>query len=597
MKDKTEIRTESQKTRRRLLAYLSGYKTQFALALFCMICFGATDGVVPFLIKHILDGIFVARDEALLYLFPIVLIAFALIRAAVDFGQQFLMSRVGHSIVRDLRNNINEHLLSLTPDYFVKNSVGSILSRITSDVMLVKTLLTDSVAAVLRDVVRIIALLIAAIYLDPWLALIGIIVFPICIIPVSKFGKRMRKLSKRGQDAIGTLSSMLQESVTGSRVVQVFGRERYEKDRFEEENERLTRTFVKSERVRALTGPVNEVIASFAVAGIILYGGYSVIGGLRSQGDFIAFIFALFLLYDPFKRLSRVHMQVQQGLSGAERIFEVLDTKPKVIDPEFPEALGSVNDVELKHVSFSYEGSARHALKDISLHIEENSKVALVGFSGAGKSTLIDLIPRFIDPGEGQVFVTGVDVSKARISDLRKRIALVGQHTFLFHDTIYANIAYGNPTATLESVEQAAKAAFAYDFIMQLPNGFQTIVGESGHSLSGGERQRVAIARAILKDAPILILDEATAALDNRAEREVQAAIEALERNRTSVVIAHRLSTVRNADKIIVLREGHIVEAGTHKELLEKEGEYSKLYALQFAQEEGVERVHEAVAN
>ena len=562
-----------------------------------MVFFGATDGAIPFLIKHVLDGIFVEQNKSLLYLFPIVLVAFAISRAALDFGQQFLMSRVGHNIVKDIRNDLNNHVLRLTPDYFIKNSVGSILSRVTSDVMLVKTLLTDSVSAILRDVVRIIALLIAAIYLDPWLALIGFVVFPIGIIPVYKFGKKMRKLSKRGQDAIGSLSSMLQETIVGSKVVQVFGREEFEKERFQEENDRLTKTFVKSERIRALTGPVNEVIASVAVAGIILYGGYSVIGGLRSQGDFIAFLFALFLLYDPFKRLSRVHMQIQQGLSGAERIFEILDTKPKVLNPVDPVRLSDKNNIKLEGVNFKYDGSSRHALYDANLEIPENAKVALVGFSGAGKSTLIDLIPRFIDPSNGMVSIGGIDISKVDLSELRGRIALVGQHTFLFHDTIYANIAYGNASATQESVEQAAKAAYAYNFISVLPDGFNTVVGEGGHSLSGGERQRIAIARAILKDAPILILDEATAALDNRAEREVQAAIEELEKNRTSLVIAHRLSTVRNADTIVVLREGRIIEKGSHSELLALKGEYAKLYSLQFSLEEESRVVHEAAVN
>jgi len=567
---------------KRVFAYLKVYKKQFILALLCMTIFGASDGAVPFIVKYILDGVFTEQNISLLYILPILIIIFAVLRALCDFGQNFLMSRMGHFIVRDLRNDINSHLLKLSPDFFHKNSSGNLLSRITSDVLLVRTLLTDSVSALTRDTIRIVALIIAAFILDPTLALIAFVAFPIGIYPVYKFGKQMRKLSRRGQNAIGSLSTLLQETVVGHKVVAIFGREKYEKKRFEEENENLTRTFVKSEKIRAVTGPVNEVLASFAISGVILYGGLSVIGGYRSQGDFIAFLIAVFLLYDPFKKLSRVHNAIQQGISGAERIFEVLDTEPTVKEPLKPQRMGERMDICLKGVSFSYQKDKQPALSDVSLEVKEGQKVALVGFSGAGKSTLIDLIPRFIDVEQGSVEIGGVDVKNIKISDLRSRIALVGQHTFLFNDTIFNNIAYGKIGATKEEVIEAARAAYAYDFIMNAPQGFSAVVGEGGLTLSGGERQRIAIARAILKNAPILILDEATASLDNQSEYEVQAAIKKLERDRTTIVIAHRLSTVRDADAIVVLKEGQVVERGTHDELLKGSGEYAKLHAMQF---------------
>lgn len=582
---------------RRVLSYLRPHKKQFVLALLCMVVFGASEGGIPFLIKHMLDGVFADQNRSLLYVLPVVLVLFAIFRAAFDFGQQFLMARVGHRIIQDLRNDLNKHILKLSPAYFLQNSSANIIARITSDVMLVKTILTDSVSAVIRDSIRIIALLSAAIYLDPVLALVAFVVFPIGIFPVVKFGRKMRRLSKTGQEAIGTLSGMLQESILGNKVVKVFRREAFEKKRFQTENERLTRTFVKSEKVRAITGPLNEVLASFAVAGIILYGGYSVIGGFRSQGDFIAFLASVFLLYDPFKKLSRVHNTIQQGISGAERIFEVLDTTPGVNEPETPLPLGSTNTIEFKNVSYSYKGDDEQALRDVSLKVPQGSKVALVGFSGSGKSTLVDLIPRFMDPQKGEVTIGGRDIAKCSLAELRDRIAMVDQHTFLFHDTIANNIAYGRQDASRDEIIDAAKAAYAYDFIMQLPDGFDTVVGESGLTLSGGERQRIAIARAILKKAQILILDEATAALDNRSEREVQAALEVLAEGRTSVVIAHRLSTVRDADLIVVLKEGRIVERGTHVDLLDKEGEYAKLYALQFAGEQHEAEADEAPIN
>lgn len=577
---------------RRVLRYIRPYSGVFTLGLLCMIIFGATDGALPILLKHILDGVFQDKDQSLLLLIPFVVIIFALIRGVTDFGQQYLMARVGHGVVRDLRNSLNQHILKLSNDFFLSNSSANLLSRITSDVVLVRTLLTDAFASVLRDGVRIVALIASAVYLDPTLAVIALIAFPIGIYPVYKFGRRMRRLSKRGQEEIGSLSSMLHESITGHRVVKAFGRENFEKEKFEEKNQELTKTFLKSERVRALTGPVNEIIASLAIAGVIYYGGVSVISEVRTQGDFLAFLIALFLLYDPFKKLTRMNSTVQQGMSGAERIFEILDTEPTILDTVNPKQLGPSNNIEFRDVHFSY-GPGRPVLRGVTLSVPEGKKVAIVGLSGAGKTTLIDLIPRFIEPKTGSVSIGGVSLKEVALKDLRSRIALVGQHTFLFNDTIANNILYGRSGASIEDVQKAARAAFAHDFIMRLKDGYQTIVGEGGYSLSGGERQRIAIARAILKNAPILLLDEATASLDNQSEREVQKALEALEHNRTCVIIAHRLSTVQNADKIIVMKAGEIVEEGQHDELLKRGGEYSNLHSLQF---ERRERVHEEAA-
>jgi len=547
-----------------------------------MVLFGASDGGVPFLVKSILDGIFARQDKFLLYLLPAILILYTALRALFDFGQQYLITRVGHNIIRDIRNDLNSHLLELSPDFFIKSESGDLISRMTSDVLLVRGLLTDSAASIIRDSIRIVALLVAALYLDPFLALISFVFFPLGIYPVYRFGKKLRKLGRVGQDSIGKLSSMLQETILGNRVIRIFGREPFEAERFATENASLTKTFVKAEKVRAISGPVNEVLASLVISGVILYGGFSVIGGVRSQGDFVAFLLAVFLLYDPFKRLSRVHTVVSQGISGVDRILEILDTKPSILEIAEPQQLSGANNISFEHVSFWYEHS-KPVLQEISLEIPDKSRVALVGFSGAGKTTLVDLIPRFIDPRFGAVKIGGVDVSKVKLADLRSRIAMVGQHTFLFNDTIYNNIAYGKPKATREEVMEAARAAYAYDFISSLPRGFESIIGEGGFTLSGGERQRIAIARAILKDAPILILDEATASLDNRSEREVQSALDALEKDRTTVVIAHRLSTVRSADMIVVLKEGRVVESGKHEELLRFEGEYARLHALQFS--------------
>ena len=571
---------------RRILGFLRPYKLQFIAALGCMVLFGASDGIVPFLVKHILDGIFADQDKTMLTVLPIMLVAFTIFRALADFGQEFLISKVGLNIVRDIRKQVHAHLLELSAGFYIKHSSGSLLARFTSDVLLVKTFLTNSLASIIRDSIRVVALLIAAVYLDPILALISFVIFPLGLFPVYKFGRRMRRLSRKGQEAIGSLSSLIQETIVGNRVVKIFCREDYEKERFQAENEKLNNTFIKSERIRAVSGPVNEILGSFAISGVILYGGFSVISGVRSQGEFIAFLLSVFLLYDPFKKLSRVNSAVQQGASGAERIFELLDTAPEIVDPITPVNLPKSNAIDFENVYFSYNESGDWILEDIQLHVPEGGKFALVGHSGAGKTTLVDLIPRFIEPKKGKIKIGGMDISKVSLKDLRARITMVSQHTFLFNDSIYNNIAYGNPSTTEQQIVAASKAAHAYDFIMGLPDGFNTVVGQDGLSLSGGERQRISIARALLKDAPILILDEATASLDNRSEREVQAALEKLQENRTTIVIAHRLSTIRNADCIIVVDDGKIVEAGNHQELLDRGGPFARLYALQFAQEE-----------
>jgi subfamily B ATP-binding cassette protein MsbA len=558
----------------------------FWAALVLMVLFGATDGVVPFLVKHILDGVFTRRDEGLLFLLPAMIVGFSIVRAVSDFGQQFMMASVGHKVTEDIRNDVNRHVLSLSPDFFIRTSTAEILSRVTSDVLLIRTLLTDSSAAVIRDVIRVLVLLGSCIYLDPTLSLIAFVFFPLAGYPIALLGKRMRKLSRRGQEAIGQLAALFQESMQGHRVVKIFCREQFEQQRFERGNRDLTQTFIKSERVKALAGPINEVLASLAISGVLLYGGYTVISGARTAGGFMAFLVSVFLMYEPFKKLSRVNATVQQGMAGAQRIFEILDTAPTILDPAEPVPLPHARTIELRGVSFDYPNTSNgersvSALRNVSLVIPEGKTVALVGFSGSGKSTLVDLVPRFIDPSSGVVLLGGVDLRSLTLADLRSAVAMVGQHTFLFNDTVYNNIAYGNPNASREEVLQAAKAAYAVEFIERLPHGFDTEVGEGGMSLSGGERQRLAIARAILKNAPILILDEATASLDTRAEREVQMAVEALVKGRTTLVIAHRLSTIREADLIVVMSEGAIVEHGSHEQLIARGGEYSRLHGLQ----------------
>ncbi len=574
-------------TFKRLLAYIRPYRKTFIFALISMLIFGATDGVVPFLIKSILDDVFGARNEQMLYALPVIIVLFAIVRGVFGFTERFLTASIGLWVVRDIRNDLGSHLLSLSPAYFSGQRSGELLSIVNNDTLLLRGALTEGVASLLRDSVRILALLIAACYLDPVLALVGIAAFPLGILPMFRYGRKVRRYSKSGQERSGGLTSILQEMILGNRIIQAFSREDYERERFKRENEQLTTSLQRAEKYGALSHPTNELIASVAIALITLYGGLSVISGVRTQGGFLAFIAALFLLYEPFKKLGRVNAVIQMSLASGERIFRILDTQPMVRDrPGAKELVINKPDIEYDDVCFSYEqreGKAPLALDHVSLRIPAGKTLALVGMSGGGKSTLVSLLPRFFDPTHGEIRISGENIAEVSVASLRRAISLVSQHTFLFNDTVYNNIAYGRADASPEQVMAAAEAANADLFIRKLARGYDTVIGEQGFSLSGGERARIAIARALLKDAPILILDEATASLDSESELLVQEAIERLMSHRTVLVIAHRLATIRRADEIAVVVSGRVVERGTHESLLRSNGEYAKLYRLQFA--------------
>ncbi|MDD2942376.1 MAG: ABC transporter transmembrane domain-containing protein [bacterium] len=582
-------------TNRRLISYLKPYKGKFAFALGAMTIYGATDGGVPILIQSVLDDIFGSHNTTMLYVLPVALIIFAAIRGLFGFIQRYYMASIGLAIIEDMRNQISDHLMSLSPAFYGRHTSGTLLSRMTNDTLQVKVALTESVTSLLRDSIRVLALFVTALWLDPILALIAFVGFPFGLYPVIRFGKKVRRLSRVGQEQFGGLTSLLQEMVLGHKVVQSFCMEEQEKKRFRAENSILTRTFKKAEKYGALSGPTNEFVASLAISAIIIYGGLSVVNGVRTQGDFIAFLTAMFLLYEPVKKLGRINAGLQAGSAAADRIFEILDTKSEVYDmPGARELVTSDYSVRFEDVYFAYPGTWRAAttesaakekwtLDNISLHLPHGQTLALVGESGGGKSTVASLLLRFFDPQLGRITVGGHDIRELTLESLRSRISYVSQNTFLFNDSIYNNIAYGRPGVSREEVIAAAHAASAHNFIMQLPDGYDTSVGEHGTSLSGGERARVAIARALLKDAPILILDEATAALDSESEKAVQGAIDTLMAGRTVIVIAHRLATIRKADSIAVIVSGRVVEQGTHEELLARGGVFEKLHSIQFA--------------
>ncbi|MBM3300348.1 MAG: ABC transporter ATP-binding protein, partial [Deltaproteobacteria bacterium] len=537
---------------------------------------------LAYLVKPALDEIFFNKDLRMLYLIPLVVILVYVVKGVCDFGQYYLMAFIGQSVIRDLRSLMFRKLEGMSVSFFVSHSTGELVSRMSNDVMLVQGAMTSAITGVVRDAVTVVALIFVVFYRDFTLALIALIVFPLAIYPLLQFGKRLKRYSRRMLVTLEDITERLNETITGIRIVKAFAMEDYEHARFEEVNRTLFNAFMRRFKVRALSNPVMETLGGIGVCAIVFYGGYQVISGTSTQGTFFSFMAALIMLYEPIKRINEVNITIQEGVSAGERIFALLDTAEEVVDRPDAMPLDFVtNEIVYDHVHFSY--LATPVLKDVTMRIKVGEAVAIVGESGVGKSTLLDLLPRFYDPTSGRVLIDVTDIRNLTQRSLREKIGIVTQQTILFDDTVRNNIAYGRPDLPLEKVMSAARAAKAHDFIMSLPQGYDTFIGENGVKLSGGERQRIAIARALLKDPPILILDEATSNLDSDSEKAVQDALETLMKGRTTLVVAHRLSTVRNVDRIYVLVDGQVVEQGNHDELLALDGEFARLYQLQFA--------------
>lgn len=565
----------------RLLAYLKPYIwPYFTLAMMCMVAFGATDGVLPFLIQKIIDDVFTRKDEAALAYLPSVIVAIFAFRGLMNFGQSYFNDYVGLRIINDVRNGLNRHFQALSVSFFYRHPTGTLLARVNSDVHLLRYAITDALASFMKDAVSLSALMVVAFMKDWFLASMAFVVFPASVLPIMRLSRKIKRFTRRGQIRTGTLTALLQESIQGNRIVKAFGMEKYEDQRYQDENWRLFKQSLRASRIKAIVAPSMEMLASIGIGAVVWYGGWSVINGGRTQGEFMAFMAAMFLMYGPFKGIARTYTAVHQGLAGAERVFEILDEAPEIADKADAQVARPFSkNVQFHNVSFAYKDAP--VLKGVDLTVEAGQRVALVGMSGVGKSTLADLIPRFYDVRGGRVTIDGVDVRDLTVPSLRAQIGIVTQHTFLFNDTIRNNIAYGDPGRRIEDIITAAKAANAHEFISALPDGYDAVIGEMGMQLSGGQRQRLAIARALLKNAPILILDEATSSLDAESERLVQEALETLMATRTTIVIAHRLSTIRKADRIVVLVDGGVAEQGTHEELLRKNGEYGRLYSIQ----------------
>jgi subfamily B ATP-binding cassette protein MsbA len=565
----------------RLLAYLRPYVWPRAvMAVVLMLAFSGVEGLIPFVSRDVLNRILQDKElSSLRWVVPAV-VTVAFVRGFLDFGAQYLTDWIGGRVVTDMRKQLTAHLQALDLAYFNRRRAGQIVSRVMADVALVRGTVTDAVTSIFQDMTRLIVLAGAAVYMDWVLALLALCLFPVAGLPLRYFSQQLRQTSRRQQESVGRLNAMLHENIQGNRVVKAFAREAFEARRFADQTERIFQVGMRASLIRAL--PITEILAGIAVAGIIWYGGASVIRGVRTPGDFFAFLVAVFLLYEPFKKLVRTNYTIQQGLGGADRVFELLDTPPGVREKPDAVVLRGVRDaIAFEDVGFAYE-PGEPVLGHIDLRIPVGQVVALVGMSGGGKSTLADLIPRFYDVTSGRITIDGVDIRDLTLASLRAHIAVVTQFTFLFNDTIRANIAYGDEDVPMADIEAAARAANAHQFVTALPRGYDTAIGDLGVRLSGGQRQRIAIARALLKNAPILILDEATSALDTESEGLVQEALERLMENRTTLVVAHRLSTIRRADRIFVIVHGAVVESGTHEELLAHGREYRKLYEMQF---------------
>ena len=567
---------------KRLLSYVKPYIGRLLLAGLAMIGVALFTAAVAFLVKPALDGIFFEKNRRMLTLIPIGIAFIYFFKGVCDFAQYYLMAYVGQSVMRDLRNELFERLEQMSLAFYVKKSTGELLSRMNNDVALVQGAMTNAVTGLVRDLVTIIALIFVVFYRDFKLALIAIVVFPIAIYPLLQFGTLLKRYARRMLVSLEDITARLNETITGIRIVKAFAMEDYERDRFRVENEKLFQAFMRRFRIRALSNPVMETLGGVGVCAIVYYGGLQVIEGTSTPGTFFSFITALLMLYEPIKRLNEVYMTIQEGVSAGERIFEIVDTEFDVADK--PDALvfnETPGQIVYDNVSFSYDHDT--VFEGVNIKVKSGEAVAIVGESGVGKSTILDLLPRFYDVRSGAVRINNVDIRDMTQRSLREQIGMVTQQTILFDDTVRANIAYGKPELPIEDVVAAAKAAHAHDFISALPKGYDTIIGENGIKLSGGERQRIAIARALLKDAPILILDEATSNLDSDSERAVQKALEVLMEGRTTLVVAHRLSTIRNVNRIYVMARGGIVEQGAHDELLARNGEFARLHKLQFS--------------
>lgn len=586
---------------RRLLPYIRPHLLLLALSLILLVGSGILDALIITLLGPIFNQMSPAAGQIAADKFDFLqswlslhgddrflriaafLVLFSLLKGFFLYAAEYMMSFTGQKVVAGLRKDLNRHLLSQSMAFFARNPTGKLMARVITDTERLQETVSKTMTDFCRQVILLLLFLCLVFYIDWKLSLLSFLIAPLVLSITVRLGRRIRSVSLRSQENLSDISHTLQESISGQKIVQTFGMESHEESRFNQLVERLVGVNLKVARISALSSPLMEFIGYVAFVPFLLYANFQINRGF-TVGAFVVFVAALFRLYEPVRKLSRMHLHFQQASASAQRVFEILDQAPEIRD--HPDALPLPpfsGSIDFERVAFSYPGNRQPVLNGIDLRIQKAEIVALVGASGAGKTSLVSLIPRFYDVRRGAVRIDGIDIRNVTLRSLRSQISMVTQETFLFNDSIRNNIAYGRQDCSMTEIEEAAKSAFIHEFVVSLPRGYEERIGERGHRLSGGQRQRIAIARAVLKKAPILILDEATSSLDTESERLVQMALENLMRNCTTVVIAHRLSTIRLADRIVVMKEGRIVEEGNHETLMRRSGVYQKLYELQFS--------------
>ena len=570
----------------RILSYIKPYMHRLLFAMVCTIMAAAGNLYIPWIIKDMIDEVLADKNGTMLNWIAASIIAIFIVRGLFWYGQNYLMSYVGQSVIIDIRAAVFKKLQRLSVSFYDKNKTGTIMSYVTNDVNALQSAMVENTIEMITEGFILIGSVVAMIYLDWRLTLFTVCTFPVVLWFMEFFGKKIRKTGGRIQECTADITSVLQESVASARVIKSFVREDYEVDRFDVENKANFSANMKNAQLMATLTPVVELVAAIGVTMIIWYGGNNVINGTITAGSLVAFLTYAVNISNPIKRLTRVIGNIQKALAAAQRVFMIIDMPEEIAESRDAKQLPEVSGkVEFQNVSFAYNDKG-NVITDLSFSVKPGEVIAIVGPSGAGKSTIANLLPRFYDVNKGDIKIDGHSVREVTLDSLREQVGIVPQETMLFNGSVYNNILYGRLDATKEEIEAAAKAANAHDFIMQLTDGYETKLGDRGVNLSGGQRQRIAIARAILKNPRILILDEATSALDTESERVVQEALDRLMVGRTSFVIAHRLSTVKNADKILVLEKGNLVESGTHDELLALDGLYAHLYKIQYRKKE-----------
>ena len=567
---------------KRILTYTKPYFGLIALGMILAFLVSVMNGVSAWLVKPVLDDIFLEKKMTMLKLLPVAIILIYTVKGSAGYAQSYIMRSVGQRIITRLRYELYAHINCMSMSFFERVPSAVLMARITNDVNSLSTVSSTVVADFVRQVSTLMALLVVLFWRDHKLAMISILAVPLTALPIAKIGSRLRRLSRKRQEKIAEINTLLQETFTGTKIVKAFCMEEVENKRFQKLNRRLYHLIMKSVRADEITTPLMEFMGSVGLATVIWYGGYQVLMGQTTPGAFFSFMAALLMMYRPINKLTKMNNVVQEAMASAERVFSILDTPQQIEDSKNAiEFKGLKKKIEFRNVSFQYDSNDGLVLRDINLEIIKGRTVALVGMSGAGKSTLADLVPRFYDVTSGGILIDGTDVRNYNVRSLRRNIGVVTQESILFNNSIRHNIAYGRPDCPEKEIVEAARAAYAHDFIMQLPLGYDSVIGERGCRLSGGQRQRIAIARALLKDPDILILDEATSDLDTESEYYVQKALENLMKRRTTLVIAHRLSTIVNADKISVFDNGRIVDTGRHEELIQRDGIYRGFFEKQ----------------